>query len=79
MRFQIGLQAGLRDCTSAVPGGIGHIPGAMLGGCLIGLTESYSDTFFDSRWTQAVVFLVLIGILVFRPSGLLGQRVAEKV
>jgi len=79
VQFQIGFQAGLRAFTAAVLGGIGNIPGAMLGGYLIGLIESYSDTFFDSRWTQAVVFLVLIGILVFRPSGLLGQRVAEKV
>jgi branched-chain amino acid transport system permease protein len=79
VQFQIGFQAGLRAFTAAVLGGIGNIPGAMLGGFLIGLVESYSDTFLDTRWTQAVVFLVLIGILVFRPSGLLGQRVAEKV
>ena len=79
VQFQIGFQAGLRAFTAAVLGGIGNIPGAMLGGFLIGLVESYSDTLLDSRWTQAVVFLVLIGILVFRPSGLLGQRVAEKV
>jgi branched-chain amino acid transport system permease protein len=79
VQFQIGFQAGLRAFTAAVLGGIGNIPGAMLGGFIIGLIESYSDTFFDSRWTQSVVFIMLIGILVFRPSGLLGQRVAEKV
>jgi len=79
VQFQVGFQAGLRAFTAAVLGGIGNIPGAMLGGFIIGLVEAYSDTFFDTKWTQAVVFLVLIGILVFRPSGLLGQRVAEKV
>ena len=79
VQFQIGFQAGLRAFTAAVLGGIGNIPGAMLGGFLIGMVEAMSDNFLDARWTQAVVFGVLILILVFRPSGLLGQRVAEKV
>jgi branched-chain amino acid transport system permease protein len=75
----IGFQIGLKAFTAAVLGGIGNIPGAMLGGFLIGMVEAMSDTFLQTRWTQAVVFGVLIGILVFKPSGLLGQRVAEKV
>jgi branched-chain amino acid transport system permease protein len=79
VQFQLGFQAGLRAFTAAVLGGIGNIPGAMLGGFLIGLIEALSDNFLETRWTQAVVFGVLILILVFRPSGLLGQRVAEKV
>jgi branched-chain amino acid transport system permease protein len=78
-QFTLGYQAGLRAFTAAVLGGIGNIPGAVLGGFLIGIIEALSDYFFQSQWTQAVVFGVLIIILVFRPSGLLGQRVAEKV
>jgi branched-chain amino acid transport system permease protein len=78
-QFTLGYQAGLRAFTAAVLGGIGNIPGAVLGGFLIGLIESFSDYFFKSSWTQAVVFGVLILILVFRPSGLLGQQVPEKV
>jgi branched-chain amino acid transport system permease protein len=81
--FVQGYQAGLKAFTSAVLGGIGNIPGAMLGGFLIGLVEAMSDQYggcigLGSQWTNAVVFAVLILILVFRPSGLLGQRVPEK-
>jgi branched-chain amino acid transport system permease protein len=79
VQFTLGYQAGLRAFTAAVLGGIGNIPGAMLGGFLIGIIEALSDTILQSRWTQAVVFAVLILILVFRPSGLLGQQVPEKV
>lgn len=79
VQFTLGYQAGLRAFTAAVLGGIGNIPGAMLGGFLIGIIEALSDTMLSSRWTQAVVFAVLILILVFRPSGLLGQQVPEKV
>lgn len=77
--FTVGFVIGLKAFTAAVLGGIGNIPGAMLGGFVIGMVEAMSDTFLETRWTQAVVFGVLILILVFRPSGLLGQRVAEKV
>lgn len=79
VQFTVGYQAGLRAFTAAVLGGIGNVPGAMMGGFIIGLVEAMSDTFFQSQWTQAVVFAVLILILVFRPSGLLGQQVPEKV
>ena len=79
VQFTIGFVIGLKAFTAAVLGGIGNIPGAMLGGFVIGMVEAMSDTFLETRWTQAVVFAVLILILVFRPSGLLGQRVAEKV
>jgi len=78
-QFTLGYQAGLRAFTAAVLGGIGNIPGAVLGGFLIGIIEALSDSIFQTQWTQAVVFGVLIAILVFRPSGLLGQHVPEKV
>lgn len=81
--FVQGYQAGLKAFTAAVLGGIGNIPGAMLGGFLIGLIEAMSDQYggcigLGTQWTGAVVFAVLILILVFRPSGLLGQQVPEK-
>ena len=64
--------------TSAVFGGIGNIPGAALGGMVIGLVAAFSDAYIGSKWTQVVIFGILIGVLVFRPTGLLGMRVPEK-
>jgi branched-chain amino acid transport system permease protein len=73
-----GFQYGLYAFTAAVFGGIGNIPGAALGGLLIGVIYSISDGYFDSHWTQVLVFGILIFVLVFRPTGLLGMRVPEK-
>ncbi|OCR01560.1 ABC transporter permease [Oscillatoriales cyanobacterium USR001] len=77
--FTMGFTAGLRAFTAAVLGGIGNIIGAMLGGVLIGLLSSISDQYLSSRWTNAWVFAVLVIILAFRPGGLLGENVQEKV
>ena len=77
--YQIGFQNGLYAFTAAVLGGIGNIPGAVLGSLIIGLITSYGSVLAGDRWTNALVFGVLIVILVFRPSGLLGSRVREKV
>jgi branched-chain amino acid transport system permease protein len=77
--FTMGFNAGLRAFTAAVLGGIGNITGSMLGGVLIGLLSALSDQYLSSRWTDAWVFGVLVLILVFRPSGLLGENVQEKV
>ena len=76
--FTLGFTAGLRSFTSAVLGGIGNIVGAMLGGLLIGFLSALSDTYISTRWTNAVVFAILVVILVFRPSGLLGEDVGQK-
>ena len=76
--FVMGFTAGLRAFTSAVLGGIGNIVGAMLGGLLIGLVAALSDQYIETRWTNAVVFGILVIILVFRPSGLLGEDVGQK-
>lgn len=89
-KFDIGFQLGLIAFTAAVLGGIGNILGAMLGGLLIGLIQAlviyipdkdlpYGLPHGGLAWSQAVVFAILILILVFRPSGLLGQQVPEKV
>jgi branched-chain amino acid transport system permease protein len=59
-------------------GGIGNVNGALLGGLLIGVLAAVSDFLIDPRWTQAVVFGILILVLVFRPSGLLGEKAAER-
>ena len=71
--FIIGYNAGLRAFTAAVLGGIGNIPGAMLGGLLIGLIESLGGQLIAVRWTEVIVFAILILVLVFRPTGLLGR------
>src|SRR5690349_1038925 len=76
--YQLGFRTGLIAFTAAVFGGIGNIPGAALGGLLIGLTAVFSDNYIDSKWTEVVIFGILIGVLVFRPTGLLGMRVPEK-
>jgi branched-chain amino acid transport system permease protein len=74
----MGYQAGLRAFTAAVLGGIGNMPGAALGGLLIGFLSAWSDQYISARWTNAIVFSILILVLVFRPQGLLGDRTAEK-
>jgi branched-chain amino acid transport system permease protein len=65
--------------TAAVLGGIGNLPGAVLGGLMIGLVRALSDQYISTQWTNVTVFSVLILVLVFRPSGLLGARIKEKV
>jgi branched-chain amino acid transport system permease protein len=76
--YDLGFRTGLIAFTSAVFGGIGNIPGAALGGLIIGLVSAFSDAYIGSKWTQVVIFGILIGVLVFRPTGLLGMRVPEK-
>ncbi|HEU5103033.1 MAG TPA: branched-chain amino acid ABC transporter permease [Roseiflexaceae bacterium] len=76
--FTMGFTAGLRSFTAAVLGGIGNIIGAMLGGLLIGVISALSDQYLSARWTNAVVFGILVIILVFRPTGLLGEDVGQK-
>ena len=77
--FLRGFDAGLKAFTAAVLGGIGSIGGAALGGILIGIVAAFNDQIFDSTWTNAVIFAVLIIILVFRPTGLLGAQTTDKV
>jgi branched-chain amino acid transport system permease protein len=77
--FQMGYQNGLYAFTAAVLGGIGNLPGAMLGGIVIGLVRSLGSQYVGEQWTSALVFAILILLLVFRPSGLLGARTREKV
>jgi branched-chain amino acid transport system permease protein len=72
--FLQGFRNGLYAFTAAVMGGIGNIQGAFLGGMLIGVIAAVSDRVWDPRWTEAVVFALLVVILIFKPTGLLGEE-----
>ena len=74
-----GAMPGIKAFTAAVFGGIGSIPGAMLGGILLGIIEQMSKTYISTLWSDAIVFAVLIVVLVVKPIGLLGKKVSEKV
>src|SRR5262249_21723711 len=90
----LGFIIGLKAFTAAVIGGIGSIPGAMAGGLILGFAESYSAGYFDqisifglhiwptasgTRWTDLVIFVILIAFMIFRPQGLLGRPDIKKV
>jgi branched-chain amino acid transport system permease protein len=77
--FFIGFLAGVKAFTAAVLGGIGSLPGAMLGGIMIGLIEAFWSGYFSVEYKDVSVFVVLILVLVFRPTGLLGRPELEKV
>ncbi|MEX1108249.1 MAG: branched-chain amino acid ABC transporter permease LivH [Dongiaceae bacterium] len=77
--FFIGFLAGIKAFTAAVLGGIGSIPGAMLGGLLIGLIEAFWSGYFTVEYKDVAVFAILILVLIFRPTGLLGKPEIEKV
>jgi branched-chain amino acid transport system permease protein len=79
INFTMGWIYGMKAFTAAILGGIGNIPGAMLGGLLLGVVEALGATYLSIAWKDAIAFFVLIVILIVRPSGLLGERVAEKV
>jgi len=79
VNFSIGYVAGIKAFTAAVLGGIGNILGAMLGGFVLGLVESLGAGYLSSEYKDVFAFLILIIVLIFRPTGLLGERVPEKV
>ena len=76
--FIIGYTAGLRAFTAAVLGGIGSIPGAMVGGILIGLIETLGGQLIAVRWTDVIIFSILVLVLVFVPTGLFGRATPTK-
>jgi branched-chain amino acid transport system permease protein len=77
-KVDIGFASGLRAFTAAVLGGIGNVPGAMLGGVLIGLIEAASGQMIGTAWTDVVIFGILVLVLVLRPAGLLGRLAPNK-
>ncbi|SEM42973.1 amino acid/amide ABC transporter membrane protein 1, HAAT family [Syntrophus gentianae] len=79
INFYIGFLAGIKAFTAAVLGGIGSIPGAVLGGLVLGWTESFATGYVSSDYEDVFAFLLLVLVLIFRPSGLLGRSPIRKV
>lgn len=79
INFTMGWVFGLKAFTAAIIGGIGNIPGAMLGGLLLGVLEAMGAAYISTAWKDAIAFAVLILILLVRPRGILGERVADKL
>ena len=77
--FFIGFVAGVKAFTAAVLGGIGSLPGAMLGGLLIGLIETFWSAYFSIEYKDVAAFSILVIVLIFLPTGILGRPEVEKV
>jgi len=75
----MGTMPGLKAFVAAVLGGIGSVPGAMLGGFIIGMVEVLTKAYISTTWADAIVFLILIVVLLFKPTGILGKNIKEKV
>lgn len=78
INFHDGYMTGLKAFTAAVLGGIGNIPGAMVGGLMLGLLEGFGAGYISTQWKNVVAFTVLVLVLLLRPRGLLGERVADR-
>ena len=78
INFHDGYMTGLKAFTAAVLGGIGNIPGAWLGGLLLGLLEGLGAGYLSSQWKNVFAFVILVLLLLFKPTGLLGERVADR-
>jgi branched-chain amino acid transport system permease protein len=74
-----GAMPGIKAFTAAVFGGIGSIPGALIGGILLGIIEIFAKAYISTQLSDAIVFAVLIVVLLVKPTGLLGKKVSEKV
>lgn len=79
IRHTMGFVAGLKGFIAAVLGGIGSIPGAMVGGLILGMAESFTSVYLSATYKDAVAFLILIIILLIKPSGLMGKPIVQKV
>jgi branched-chain amino acid transport system permease protein len=78
VRFDLGFNSGLKAFTAAVLGGIGNLSGAVLGGFIIGFIENFASALGYSRWSEFLVFMVLTFVLIFRPTGILGQASGDR-
>ena len=76
-RFTVGFLPGIKAFTAAVVGGIGNLRGAMAGGLLLGLFEAWGSSFFGQQWRDVIAFVVLVIVLMFRPTGIFGERVGS--
>ena len=79
INFTMGWSYGLKAFTATILGGIGNLPGAMFGGLILGVLEMLGAAYISQTWKDVFVFLILILVLIFRPNGIFGERVAEKV
>jgi len=78
VRFDLGFNSGLKAFTAAVLGGIGNITGAALGGFIIGFIENFASALGFSRWSEFLVFMILTFVLIFKPTGILGQQTGDR-
>jgi branched-chain amino acid transport system permease protein len=78
VNFRMGYVPGLKAFTAAVLGGVGNIPGAMVGGFIIGILETLGAAYISGEWKDAIAFVILITVIVVKPTGLLGERIAER-
>ena len=76
-KFDIGFLIGIKAFTAAVLGGIGNLRGALVGGLLLGVVEVYASLIRDSNWEDVTAFVVLVLVLMFRPTGLLGESLGK--
>jgi branched-chain amino acid transport system permease protein len=76
-KFDVGFIIGLKAFTAAVLGGIGNLRGALVGGIILGIVEVYGSALWDSSWTNVFAFVVLVLVLMFRPTGLLGESLGK--
>jgi len=77
--FTMGWNYGLKAFTATILGGIGNLPGAMFGGLILGVLEMLGAAYISAAWKDVFVFMILILVLIFRPNGLFGEKIAEKV
>jgi branched-chain amino acid transport system permease protein len=77
--FTMGWNYGLKAFTATILGGIGNLPGAMFGGLILGVLEMLGSAYISTAWKDVFVFLILILVLILRPTGLFGEKIAEKV
>lgn len=78
IKYNMGFTYGIKAFTAAVLGGIGNIPGAMLGGFILGILESFGAAYISSAYKDVFAFIILILVLIFKPTGILGERVQDK-
>jgi branched-chain amino acid transport system permease protein len=76
-RYDVGFILGIKAFTAAVLGGIGNLRGALVGGFVLGLIEIYGATIFGAQWLNVVAFVVLVVVLMFRPTGILGEAITK--